>query len=112
MGFSLAITMVIYGVAMPYFSIAKAKVLDDTSVYFSNVSLGEYNGNLSLILDSDPPSLVNGKIHLVAQNFIGCFDTFLTIHLHAIIKTLFKITQETVVVFDIKELKFPTHYFW
>ncbi|MCH7396824.1 hypothetical protein MM236_02450 [Belliella sp. DSM 107340] len=111
-GISLTIIMIFHGMVLPYFSVSEEHVLEDSSAYFSSSSLAEYASDLPLVSDTDHLVLVTCKAQFAGDSYIGSFDAINSFHFENFVKTLFKLSQKTDVVFGIKELKFPTHYFW
>lgn len=111
-GITLMISLMIQGMVMPYFTIAENIQSEESAELYSNSYVGEYAGDLLLVSGSDHLVIVASKGSLTGGDLFGNIYKSYIFHYENQIESIFKISQKVDLIFDIKELKFPTHYFW
>lgn len=111
-GITLLISLMIQGMVMPYFSIVEQVHSEESAELYSNSYLGEYSGDVLFVSSSDHLVIVTSKGALSGGEFLGNFYLSSINHYEKQINSIFKISQKVDLIFDIKALKFPTHYFW
>lgn len=111
-GITLLISLMIQGTVMPYFSVVEQVHSEESAELYSNSYLGEYSGDLLFASSSDLLVIVTSKGTLGGGECLGNFYKSSINHFENQVKSIFKISQKVDLNFDIKALKFPTHYFW
>lgn len=107
----LTLGLVFQSVLMPYARTSEASIEDSSLSYWSNNS----------ILDQSHVVLIHASTDLTGpfsfeqfsiKGFILSHKELLYGHIANQVKTLFLCYRHIDLLFSIKELKFPSHYFW
>lgn len=109
---TLTLTLIFHGLVLSYFAVVEDAVEQDEIAYFSSSFIGDVSGDTPMLSGSDQLVIVSSKSSLSGDSFLGYISAVYSFHYKNGINTTLKISQNIDLIFDIKKLKFPTHYFW
>ncbi len=82
------------------------------SLELGEVSIGDYTKSLPIILETDKLTQTQQThFYFPSLDFITPFQAQL-FHFENLIKKKISLSTQVDLVFDIRELKFPSHFFW
>ncbi|MFD2036009.1 hypothetical protein ACFSKL_14485 [Belliella marina] len=112
LGITLSISLMFHGLVLPYFQVSDNSDSGDSSTYISNSQIVEFAGDLPLISGIDQLVVVTSKASFLGDWLYGRINAIYTFHFENYVNSIFKTSQHIELVFGIKEIKFPTHFFW
>ncbi|WP_373496012.1 hypothetical protein [Aquiflexum sp.] len=110
-GITLIITLIFHGLVLSYFSIAEDNH-DASEAYFSDSFIGELPDDLPMLSLSDQLVVVGSKAPFLGGSLHNNIIAVYAFHFEKYVNSIIKISQKIDLIFDIKALKYPTHYFW
>ncbi|MFC3975062.1 hypothetical protein ACFOUP_01610 [Belliella kenyensis] len=112
LGICLAIAFTLHGLVIPYLNVSKSNSTLDTKSYYIYSALGEYYGDHSILVETPVIAVNFEKQQLKVDSEFHRNFNFINIQHWLIANEQIKKAAEIIVDFGIRELKFPTHFFW
>lgn len=107
----LTLSVIFQSLWMPYIDGGKATFVDYSNALVTEYSIAEQYDGLMLQASTEL-SVVTTQDKKIGSPSIADFICFISVHLTDQLNTLFSLNKHIDVFFDIRKLKFPTHYFW
>lgn len=114
LGFTLATILLVQALVLPFLvqnATSEATTLTD-GLSYQNASFLDHDKKLPIIYESDRLILSFSKSFTEGGDFISVSYVDYFLYLHHRLLTVYQLYQQVNLVFGIRELKFPTHFFW
>jgi len=111
LGITLATLLLVQAMVLPFLVQHEAAIIKDDLSYQIGSFL-DHDEKSPIIFESDRITVSVSKSFTEGGDFILVSFANYFLYLHHYLRTAYQLCQEVNLVFGIREIKFPTHFFW
>jgi hypothetical protein len=111
LGITLATLLLVQAMVLPFLVQNEASIIQDNLPYQIG-SFVNHDEKSPIVFESDRIILSVSNSFTQGGDFISVSFADYFLYLHHYLRTAYQLCQEVNLVFGIRELKFPTHFFW